>query len=55
MRIHCTATTCYNLLKRPDDKDMINDNSNVMNSPEFYASICNLSDAIVVACHWLGR
>jgi len=55
MRIHCTATTCYNLLKRPDDKESVNDNSNVMNSPEFYTSISNLSDAIVVTCHWLGR
>jgi hypothetical protein len=55
MRIHCAATTCYNLLKRPDDKESTNDNSNVMNSPEFYTSISSLSDAIVVACHWLGR
>jgi len=54
MRIHCAATTCYNLLKRPDDKES-NDNSNVMNSPEFYVSISSLSDTIVVACHWLGR
>jgi hypothetical protein len=56
MRIHCAATTCYNLLKRPDDREPINNNnSNVMNSPEFYTSISNLSDAIVLACHWLGR
>lgn len=54
MHIHCAATTCYNLLKRPDTKDSTN-NSNVMNSPEFYASISNLSDIIVVTCHWLGR
>jgi len=54
MRIHCAATACYNFLKRPDDKES-NDNSNVMKSPEFYASISSLSDAIVVACHWLGR
>ncbi len=53
MRIHCTATSCYNLLKRHDET--INDNSNVMNSPEFYTSICNLSNAIVETCHWLGR
>jgi hypothetical protein len=53
MRIHCTATTCYNLLKRHDET--INDNSNVMNSPEFYTSISNLSNAIVETCHWLGR
>jgi hypothetical protein len=53
MRIHCTATTCYNLLKRHDE--IINDNSNVMNSPEFYTSISNLSNAIVETCHWLGR
>lgn len=53
MRIHCTATTCYNLLKRQDET--INDNSNVLNSPEFYTSICNLSTAIVETCHWLGR
>jgi hypothetical protein len=55
MRIHCAATTCYNLLKRPDDKESVNDNSNMMNSPEFYTSISILSDAIVNACHWLGR
>jgi hypothetical protein len=55
MRIHCTATTCYNLLKRPDDREPINDNSNVINSPEFYISISNLSETIVLACHWLGR
>ncbi|CAF0821417.1 unnamed protein product [Rotaria sordida] len=53
MRIHCTGTTCYNLLKRYDET--INDNSHVMNSPEFYTSICNLSNAIVETCHWLGR
>jgi hypothetical protein len=55
MRIHCAATTCYNLLKRPEDKDSNSDNSNVMNSPEFYTSISHLSDAIVITCHWLGR
>ena len=55
MRIHCTATTCSNLLKCTDDKESINDNSNVINSPEFYTSISNLSDAIVNCCHWLGR
>ncbi|CAF4061050.1 unnamed protein product [Rotaria sp. Silwood2] len=53
MRIHCTATTCYNLLKRYDEA--INDNRHVMNSPEFYTSISNLSNAIVETCHWLGR
>ncbi|CAF0742387.1 unnamed protein product [Adineta steineri] len=53
MRIHCTATACYNLLKRHDEP--LNDNSNVMNSPEFYTSISNLSNAIVETCHWLGR
>lgn len=55
MRIHCTATTCYNLLKRPEDKDSTIENSNVINSPEFYTSISHLSDTIVLACHWLGR
>ncbi|UJR26562.1 hypothetical protein I4U23_007883 [Adineta vaga] len=55
MRIHCTATTCYNLLKRQEDKDSMNDNSNMINSPEFYTAISSLSDAIVTACHWLGR
>ena len=55
MRIHCSATTCYNLLKRPEDKDSTIENSNVINSPEFYTSISHLSDAIVLACHWLGR
>ncbi|CAF0764190.1 unnamed protein product [Adineta ricciae] len=55
MRIHCTATTCVNLLKRQDDKDSSNDNSNVINSPECYTAISSLSDAIVTACHWLGR
>ncbi|CAF1104298.1 unnamed protein product [Rotaria sordida] len=54
MHIHCAATTCYNLIKRLDDKELTN-NSNVMNSPEFYTSISNLSDVIVVTCHWLGR
>lgn len=53
MRIHCTATTCYNILKKNDEA--INDNSNVTNSPEFYTSISNLSNAIVETCHWLGR
>ncbi|CAF4961981.1 unnamed protein product, partial [Rotaria sp. Silwood1] len=53
MRIHCTAITCSNLLKRYDEA--INDNRHVMNSPEFYISISNLSNAIVETCHWLGR
>jgi hypothetical protein len=53
MHIHCTATTCYNLLKRHDE--LLNDNSNMINSPEFYTSISNLSNAIVETCHWLGR
>ncbi|UJR22517.1 hypothetical protein I4U23_025567 [Adineta vaga] len=53
MRIHCTATTCYNQLKRHDDTS--NDNSNVTNSPQFYTSVSNLSNAIVETCHWLGR
>ncbi|CAF1047410.1 unnamed protein product [Adineta ricciae] len=53
MRIHCTATTCYNQLKKHDDTS--NDNSNVINSPHFYTSVCNLSNAIVETCHWLGR
>ncbi len=51
MCIHCTATT--NQLKRYDET--INDNSNVMNSPEFYTSISNLSNAIVETCNWLGK
>ncbi len=55
MRIHCAATTCYNLLKRPDDKEPSNNNSNVINSPEFYTSISNLSETILSTCHWLGR
>lgn len=55
MRIHCTASTCCNILKRPEEKDTRHDNSTMMNSPEFYTSICNLSDAIVDTCHWLGR
>ena len=55
MRIHCTATTCYNILKRPEERDARQDNSNMINSPEFYTSISNLSDAIVDTCHWLGR
>ncbi|CAF2522711.1 unnamed protein product [Rotaria sp. Silwood2] len=54
MHIHCAATTCHNMIKRLDDKESSN-NSNVLNSPEFYASISNLSDTIVVTCHWLGR
>ncbi|CAF4846585.1 unnamed protein product [Rotaria sp. Silwood1] len=54
MHIHCAATTCYNIIKRIDDKESTN-NSNVMNSPEFYASISHLSEVIVVTCHWLGR
>ena len=55
MRIHCAAMACYNILKRPDHKEPPNNNSHVMNSPEFYTSISSLSDAIVAACHWLGR
>lgn len=55
MRIHCSATTCYNLLKRPEDKHLTVENSNVTHSPEFYTSISHLSDTIVLACHWLGR
>ncbi|CAF1233926.1 unnamed protein product [Adineta steineri] len=55
MRIHCAATTCFNLLRRPETKESINDNSTVINSPEFHLSISNLSEVIVTACHWLGR
>jgi hypothetical protein len=55
MRIYCAATACYNLLKRNDDKELLKDNSNLIKSPEFYASLSHLSDTIVVACHWLGR
>lgn len=55
MRIYCAATACYNLLKRTDDKELPKDNSNLIKSPEFYASLSHLSDTIVVACHWLGR
>ncbi|CAF3757449.1 unnamed protein product [Rotaria socialis] len=60
MHIHCAATTCYNILKRHDLKESTNNNNNnnnstIMNSPEFYSSISNLSDVIVITCHWLGR
>ncbi|CAF4051037.1 unnamed protein product [Rotaria magnacalcarata] len=55
MHIHCAATTCYNILKRHDLKESTNNNSTIMNSPEFYTSVSNLSDVIVTTCHWLGR
>ena len=55
MRIHCAATTCFNLLRRPDDRDSTNDHHTVINSPEFYTAMSHLSDTIVITCHWLKR
>ncbi|CAF1418105.1 unnamed protein product, partial [Didymodactylos carnosus] len=56
MRIHCSATVCFNMLRRHDDmSSSTNKNYVVMHSPDFYVAITLLSDAIIKACHWLGR
>lgn len=55
MRIHSTATVCSNFLKRPQTTTSGEQSNAIINSPEFYTSLSNLSEAIVDTCHWLGR